>query len=93
MEINQEERMTRFYLFQYETRSGEDEHTIKKTLEVPDGKTPEEVINDWLSDFYGSDTEEYDGAFWSPDGCYAVMSKGWHNISKEDFDVLRRHGI
>lgn len=85
--------MTRYYLFQYEIRSGEDEHTVRKTLEVPDGQTPEEVIDEWLSDFFGLDTEKYDGAFWSPDGCQVVRSKGWNNIPKLEFDILRRNGI
>lgn len=91
------EKLTeKYFLFKYEVKDGESSYRQVIALSVPEGKTPEEVIHTWLSDFFGlTTTQDKDNSntFWEGDGNRAVREKGWKEISKEEYDFAWGFGL
>lgn len=73
--------------------SGEDEFVCSTIVPFPDeGKSVEEAIQEYFSDFFGKGTEK-DGEFYylSPDGCLAAKISGWTTVPESDAAVLRKY--
>lgn len=76
----------------YEYRDGESIYSAKRLLEVADGQKITEVIDEYLRDMWGNETEKLDeGVYWN--GQVAVKARGWRKVRKEHVKILRKYGI
>ena len=81
-----------YYLVEYEIRSGEHECSHVTTIESE--ADARDAIDAYFSDFYGEDTQrEGWGRYVRSDLCEAAKITGWKTLTKENFDILRRHNI
>ena len=76
----------------YEYRDGEHLYNAKRLLEVADGQSVDEAIDEYLRDMWGDETEKLDeGVYWN--GQVAVKARGWQRVKEAHVKVLRKYGI
>jgi len=87
----------KYYFITYEETIGEFSHVRRTVKEAADSVSVDDVINDYFGDFYGETTTRVQsGTFirWEDDAVCAqriVKLIGIREISKEDYDVLKRY--
>lgn len=84
----------RFYTYCIDERNGEREYAHKGVVALDDGTSPDEWLENYTKDFYGGGEgkpdEDHDGGYWF-NGEILCWAGGTTEISKDEFDVLKRY--
>lgn len=87
--------MSKYIFLKLELRDGEQEHSSETVLEVPNGKTVDQVSREYLEGFWG-DSEPYDAedenddSVEYPNGVVGSIDRCFE-IPKEHYDILKQY--
>ncbi len=77
----------------YDFRSGEFENNGYSILNIRKGEKPEEVIENYYSDFWGEEQTQHEGngiySGWGYSVCIKI--KGWKLCNDKDFKVISKY--
>lgn len=83
--------MPKYWIFTYKVTVGERSFMCKRVVELrPTVDIKDYVDREFLAGYFGLVTMVEDNVFWSQDGGAAVMFSSAQEITKEEFDVLKR---
>lgn len=81
----------KYFFFRFEFKSGYNEYTDQAVIEIEDEDDPLETIDVYLSDMWGSETVKLEKwRYERSDGLIGLTFEGHQEITKEEYDVLRR---
>ncbi|MGB9804401.1 hypothetical protein [Desulfofundulus sp.] len=86
-----DEKLKSGVLVWYTCVHGEVEFAEVVLLELREGETPEQAVENYFKDFFADETIFEDGVYYSADFSEAVGVNSWKVVPPGDYAVLRKY--